>query len=75
MSFPAFSGLFAIFIAAAAAAPDEIPTCKNVFEIMVKTDNYKCKQEEETIHRGILKLHDNQVNEIIEMHMRPLQLS
>lgn len=28
MSFPAFSGLFAIFIAAAAAAPDDIPTCK-----------------------------------------------
>ena len=27
MSFPAFSGLFATFIAAAAAAPDEIPTC------------------------------------------------
>ena len=28
ISFPAFSGLFANFIAAAAAAPDEIPTCK-----------------------------------------------
>ena len=27
MSFPAFSGLFPTFIAAAAAAPDEIPTC------------------------------------------------
>jgi hypothetical protein len=27
MSFPAFSGLFAILIAAAAAPPDEIPTC------------------------------------------------
>jgi len=27
MSFPAFSGLFAILIAAAAAAPDDIPTC------------------------------------------------
>lgn len=26
MSFPAFSGLFAILIAAAAAAPDDIPT-------------------------------------------------
>jgi hypothetical protein len=26
ISFPAFSGLFATFIAAAAAAPDEIPT-------------------------------------------------
>ena len=32
MSFPAFSGLFAIFIAAAAAAPDEIPTCKRGFQ-------------------------------------------
>jgi len=29
MSFPAFSGLFAILIAAAAAAPDDIPTWKN----------------------------------------------
>ena len=28
MSFPSFSGLFASFIAAAAAAPDDIPTCK-----------------------------------------------
>jgi len=28
MSFPEFSGLFAILIAAAAAAPDDIPTCK-----------------------------------------------
>jgi hypothetical protein len=28
MSFPAFSGLFPIFIAAAVAAPDEIPICK-----------------------------------------------
>lgn len=27
MSFPAFSGLFAILTAAAAAAPDDIPTC------------------------------------------------
>lgn len=27
ISFPAFSGLLATFIAAAAAAPDEIPTC------------------------------------------------
>lgn len=27
MSFPAFSGLFAISIAAAAAPPDDIPTC------------------------------------------------
>ena len=27
MSFPAFSGLLATFMAAAAAAPDEIPTC------------------------------------------------
>ena len=27
MSFPAFSGLFAILIAAAAAPPDDIPTC------------------------------------------------
>lgn len=27
ISFPAFSGLFAILIAAAAAAPEEIPTC------------------------------------------------
>lgn len=27
MSFPAFAGLFAISIAAAAAAPDDIPTC------------------------------------------------
>ena len=27
MSFPAYSGLLANFIAAAAAAPDEIPTC------------------------------------------------
>lgn len=26
-SFPAFSGLLAILIAAAAAAPDDIPTC------------------------------------------------
>jgi hypothetical protein len=29
MSFPAFSGFFAILIAAAAAAPDDIPTCKS----------------------------------------------
>ena len=28
MSLPAFSGLFAKFIAAVAAAPDENPTCK-----------------------------------------------
>jgi hypothetical protein len=28
MSFPAFSGLLPNFIEAAAAAPDEIPTCK-----------------------------------------------
>ena len=28
MSFPAFSGLFPNFIAAAVAAPDEIPICK-----------------------------------------------
>ena len=28
MSFPAFSCLFPSFIAAAAAAPDEIPICK-----------------------------------------------
>lgn len=28
MSFPSFSGLFAILIAAAAAAPDDIPTCQ-----------------------------------------------
>lgn len=27
MSFPAFSDLFATLIAAAAAAPDDIPTC------------------------------------------------
>jgi hypothetical protein len=32
MSFPAFSGLFATFIAAAAAAPDEIPTCVGIEE-------------------------------------------
>lgn len=32
MSWPAFSGLFANFMAAAAAAPDDIPTC-NTFLI------------------------------------------
>lgn len=31
MSFPAFSGLFAILIAAAAAAPEDIPTWDNWF--------------------------------------------
>jgi hypothetical protein len=29
ISFPAFSGLCATLIAATAAAPDDIPTCKN----------------------------------------------
>ena len=29
MSFPVFSGLFANLIAAAAAAPDDIPTCQD----------------------------------------------
>jgi len=28
MSLPAFSGRFATFIAAAAAAPEDIPTCQ-----------------------------------------------
>ena len=36
MSFPAFSGLFAIFIAEAAAAPDDTPTCKNVPTTILK---------------------------------------
>jgi len=38
MSFPAFSGLFAILIAAAAAAPDDIPTCNvyNTNKIAIK---------------------------------------
>lgn len=31
MSFPAFSALLAILIAAAAAAPDDIPTC-NIYK-------------------------------------------
>lgn len=30
ISFPAFSGLFPTFIAAAAAAPEEIPTFKEI---------------------------------------------
>lgn len=38
MSFPAFSGLFAILIAAAAAAPDDIPTWKDNAISYRKTD-------------------------------------
>jgi len=33
ISFPAFSGLFAILMAAAAAAPDDIPTYSNISSI------------------------------------------
>ena len=36
MSFPAFSGLFPNFIAAAAAAPDEIPICRSSVYISAK---------------------------------------
>lgn len=36
MSFPAFSGLFAIRIAAAVAAPDDIPTCNTCAQISTK---------------------------------------
>jgi len=40
MSFPAFSGLFPNFMAAAAAAPDEIPICKRSNNIIsMKTTN------------------------------------
>ena len=37
MSFPAFSGLFATMIAAAAAAPDDIPTLQNHYLHMLKS--------------------------------------
>ena len=32
-SFPAFSGLFASLMAAAAAAPDDMPTCNRYFSL------------------------------------------
>ena len=32
MSFPAFSGLFATRMAAAAAAPEDIPTCQKIVQ-------------------------------------------
>lgn len=37
MSFPAFSGLFATMIAAAAAAPDDIPTWQSYLESCTET--------------------------------------
>jgi len=40
MSFPAFSGLFPTFIAAAVAAPDEIPICKRFVHIINMKNNY-----------------------------------
>lgn len=39
INFPAFSSLFAILIAAAAAAPDDIPTCKNYDQIKNSKDS------------------------------------
>lgn len=49
MSFPAFSGLFASLMAAAAAAPDEIPTCKtNDFEIWIVVSNIKSLQQKKS---------------------------
>lgn len=47
MSFPAFSGLFAILIAAAAAAPDDIPTYKERF-LTIKTGNKHAQRGEDT---------------------------
>lgn len=41
MSFPAFSGLSAILIAAAAAAPDDIPTCNPFFTITTKVCDHE----------------------------------
>jgi len=38
MSFPAFSGLFATWIAAAAAAPEDIPTWKGYSRLLIVTD-------------------------------------
>jgi hypothetical protein len=46
MSFPAFSGLFPNFIAAAAAAPDEIPTCKkHAPRFRTEMEHYKDLQQ------------------------------
>ena len=38
ISFPAFSGLLATFMAAAAAAPEEIPTCTIFTELKTTQD-------------------------------------
>ena len=48
MSFPAFSGLFPTFIAAAAAAPDEIPTCnKHALTFTKELEKPKDKQQKQ----------------------------
>ena len=47
MSFPAFSGLFASLMAAAAAAPDEIPTCNKHFSLIRNLFSTKKKKEED----------------------------
>jgi hypothetical protein len=46
MSFPAFSGLLPRFIAAAAAAPDEIPTCnKHALTFSTELENQEDQQQ------------------------------
>ena len=55
MSFPAFSGLCAIFIAAAAVAPEDIPTCNILYykDIIVKILVEKPRIQVTTLSRVI----------------------
>jgi hypothetical protein len=57
MSFPTFSGLFASFIAAAAAAPDEIPTCKkHAPTFKIEIEYYKALQQKNSCNYLITKI-------------------
>ncbi len=56
MSFPAFSGLLPRFIAAAAAAPDEIPTCnKHALTFSTELENQKDQQQKKLQKLSLLK--------------------
>ena len=57
MSLPAFSGLFASFIAAAAAAPDDIPICKKEAGNHVKKRKILRDLNQHTIpSNGVIKM-------------------
>lgn len=64
MSFPAFSGLFAILIAAAAAAPEDIPTWDSWFHN--QKSNKKPNKNKRSAMKVIYTLIRNRFNEIAQ---------